>query len=1074
MSAVRPIPHPPRLPILGNLPQVLGDTIVQELMGLANQYGPIYELVLPGTSFFVVSSHKLASEVCDEERFHKGIHGALEEIRRFAGDGLFTAYQGEPNWSKAHNILLPGFGLKQMKEYMPKMVEIAQQLLQKWQVIGEQGIDVTGDFTRLTLDTIGLCGFNYRFRSFASESLHPFLEAMVFSLQNSLSRIKKTKLQKAIDIKADRQFIAGRDLMFRVVDDLLAERQNNSDAADGKVDFLSLMLNGLDKKTKSKLGAENIRFQLITFLIAGHETTSGMLSFATYFLVNHPEVMQKAVEEVDRVLGHDPDYQPTFKDVGELEYINRVLRESLRLWPTAPAFARSPFEDTIIGGCYQIKKADQVMILLPTMHRDPAVWKDPEAFDPERFKIGAANKIPEFAWRPFGTGARSCIGQHFAMVEATTALAMILKHFTLKGDPNYKLKIKETLTLKPEGFRIKATPRLALYRAHLAAAPLPQTTKEKVQEREPTLPLHGTALAVFFGSNMGGSEEIAHRLANQGRRLGFIAHVAPLDDAVNALPNSGIVLIVTATYNGLPPDNAQLFYQWFKTSPLALNGLRYAVLGCGNTQWKTFQAFPRELDRIFAEKGADRLMQAGEADANTDFEGGCEAFTKTFWKTSFAALKMDIPEHFSIDAAPRRYQMQVVQHSPMRPLHANYDAKPFRITMNKELQKALDDGGSERSTRHIDVQLPESVVYKAGDHFGVFAHNRESIVEDMAHRMGYTTDTLISLESKLEESSFLPTGRPVPLGKLLREYIELQEIVSRRHLETLSNFCLVQDEKRILNLWTEDSPTGHELYHQEVISKRRSIYDILCGFPSCHVPLDTFLEMASPIRPRYYSISSSPLAQPNTLSMTVGVVTGASLTQNGTFKGVCSSYLQSRDIGDTIHGFVKSPTLAFCLPNDVQQPLIMVGPGTGFAPFRGFLQERQVWKQEGKALGPAMLFFGCRRPEHDFIYRAEMELFQEQSVVELHLAFSHADQSQFRYVQDRLWEQRDRVWQLLQQGAIVFVCGDGLHMAPDVQLMFAKIYKDKTKGTDKAAKLWLKSLEDEQRYLVDVFGQKKI
>jgi len=1074
MTAVHPIPHPPRLPIIGNLPQVFGETIVQELVALAKQYSPIYELVIPGTRFYVVSSHELTRELCDEKRFHKAVHGVLMEVRRFAGDGLFTALPDEPNWSKAHNILLPGFGLKQMKEYLPKMLEVAQQLLQKWQVVGEQGIDVSGDFTRLTLDTIALCGFDHRFRSFGSEQLHPFLDAMVLGLQNSAARIKQTKLQQAFDKKAERQFNAGRDLMFRVVDELLAERHKNADKFKDKIDFMSLMLNGIDKKTGEKLDFKNIRYQLITFLIAGHETTSGLLSFATYFLVTHPEVMQKAVEEVDRVLGRDPDYQPSFKDIGELKYLNRVLKEALRLWPTAPAFARTPYEDTIIGGRYEIKKGEEVLILLPALHRDPSVWKDPEVFDPERFAPGAEDKIPEYAWRPFGTGGRSCIGQHFAMVEATTALALILKHFEIKGDADYKLRVKETLTLKPADFRIKAFMRLPLHRAPVAIKADIKASIAHTYEREETLPQHGTALAVYYGSNMGTSEELAQRLAQQARRLGFVAHVASLDEAVEALPNSGIVLIITATYNGMPPDNAQRFAQWIRSDRFRVDGLRYAVLGCGNTQWKTFQVFPREIDKILTEKGGIRILESGEADANADFENGCEQFTRNFWHETFEELGMEIPSKVLNKPVQRRYQVQVVQHSPLRPLHASFQAKSFRVIGNRELQKVVDEGGAERSTRHIELQLPDGLSYRAGDHLGVFAHNRDQIVEAVAGRLGFATDTLITLEQTQKEGSFLPTGRPVALGKLLREYIELQEVVSRRHLATLSSYCLVQEELQSLSHWAQDNPTGNAHYQTEVLNKRRSVYDILCAFPSCHLPLDAFLDMATPIRPRYYSISSSPLAQAKTVSLTVGVVAGPSLAQNGTFKGVCSSYLQSRENGDTIFAFVKAPTLPFTLPADTMQPIIMVGPGTGFAPFRGFLQERLALKKQGKSLGPALLFFGCRRPEADFIYRAEMEDFHQQAVVELHLAFSHAVDSTLRYVQDGLWHQRDRVWELLQNGAVIYICGDGLHMAPDVRKMFAKIYADKTKADAATCENWLVELEDHQRYLVDVFGQKKM
>jgi cytochrome P450/NADPH-cytochrome P450 reductase len=1073
MTAVHPIPHPPRLPIIGNLPQVFGDTIVQELVALARQYNPIYELVIPGTRFYVVSSHELTRELCDEKRFHKAVHGVLMEIRRFAGDGLFTALPGEANWNKAHNILLPAFGLKQMKEYLPKMIEVADQLLQKWQVVGERGIDVSGDFTRLTLDTIALCGFDYRFRSFASEQLHPFLDAMVLGLQDSSARLKRTKLQNVLDKKAERQFNAGRDLMFRVVDELLAERRKNSEKFKDKVDFLSLMLNGIDKKSGEKLDFENIRYQLITFLIAGHETTSGLLSFATYFLVTHPEIMQKAVEEVDRVLGRDPDHQPGFKEIGELKYLNRVLRETLRLWPTAPAFARTPYEDTVIGGRYEIKKGEEVLILLPSLHRDPAVWKNPEVFDPERFAPGAEDKIPEFAWRPFGTGSRSCIGQHFAMVEATTALALILKHFEIKGDPDYQLKVKETLTLKPANFRIKAYLRLPLHRAPLAFKPEDRPAPVQKNESEAPSPQHGTALAVYYGSNMGTSEELAQRLAEQGRRLGFIARVASLDEAVNALPNSGVVLIVTATYNGMPPDNALRFAEWIRSDGFRVDGLRYAVLGCGNTQWKTFQAFPKEIDRMLAERGGIRILNAGEADANADFEIGCEQFTKAFWKETFEELDLDLPARMDPKPNTRRYQVQIVQHSPLRPLHASFQARSFRVIANHELQKVADEGGAERSTRHIELQLPEGMSYRVGDHFGVFAHNRDHLVEAVALRLGYAPDTWVTLEQSQKEGGFLPTGRPVALGKLLREFIELQDVISRRHLETVAAYCLVQSEKQTLASWAQDSEYGHELYQREVLNKRRSIYDVLCAFPSCHLPLDAFLDMATPIRPRYYSIASSPLQQAKSVSLTVGVVSAPSLAQNGTFKGVCSSYLQSREPGDVIFGFVKAPTQAFTLPQDAERPIIMVGPGTGFAPFRGFLQERSALKRQNQKLGPALLFFGCRRAEQDFIYRSEMEAFQQDGIVRLHLAFSHDKDSLFRYVQDRIWEQRDLIWDLLQKNAVIYVCGDGLHMAPDVRATFARIHVEITRSQPEVAEAWLIKLEQEQRYLVDVFGQKK-
>ncbi len=1074
MSQVQAIPHPPRYPLIGNLPQVMGSTIITELIELAKQYGPIYELVIPGSRFYVVSSAELAAEVCDESRFHKVVGGALFQIRRFAGDGLFTAHGDEANWQKAHNILLPGFGMKQMRDYLPRMIEVIRQMLFKWEKMGDRNIEVVDDFTRMTLDTIALCGFDYRFDSFKSEELHPFLHAMVRSLQNSLDRIKKTRIQLALDYKADKQFKADRDLMYRVVDELIQERQRNKANYAGKTDFLSLMLEGVDKKTGEKLDVENIRYQLLTFLIAGHETTSGWLSFATYHIVKNPKVMQKAIEEVDRVLGKDPSYEPTFKDVGELKYIQQILRETLRVCPPAPAFSRAPLEDTIIGGRYQIRKGERVLLLTPALHRDPTAWGEgADTFDPDRFGADKTQSIPEFAYRPFGTGARMCIGQHFALVEATLAIALMLKHLTFEADPQYNLQIKETLTLKPDGFTLKAKVRLPLEDRRKLDVLQPTTLQTPTQMPVQTAPKHGNALAIFYGSNMGSCEEFARKLEQQAQRLGFITHVATLDEAVGHLPNSGLVFIVTATYNGHPPDNALDFAKWIRDPAFRADGLQYAVFGGGNTNWKTFQAFPREVDTRLEAAGAKRIVPRGETDAATDYEGGWETWVKqSFWPKSLEhlGLKLDIDTYLSQEE--RQFSVSLSPPPVYRPLHAAFQAKAFRILINRELQRVGGDQGSERATRHIELALPAGISYQTGDHIGIFAMNRDSLVEQVSQRLGYSPDTQVTLTPRSQRDTFLPTGRPLSLGKILREFCELHDIITRRQLAILASYCLSSDEQLMLQGWAEDTPVGHKFYTSEVLDKRRSLIDILAQCKSCHLPLDIFLEQVGPIRPRYYSISSSPLKDAQRLSITVGVVSGPSLSENGTFKGTCSTFLQSRDEGETVYAFIKSPGAPFHPPKDPKTPVILVGPGTGFAPFRGFLQERDALQKSGQSVGPALLFFGCRRPEHDFIYQTEMEDFHQRGVAELYVAFSHIPQPEFPFVQDRMWQNRDKVWQMLEAGAVIFVCGDGIFMAPDVRRCFGRIWSEKTGKSAAEAEEWLNRMDDEGRYLVDVFGQK--
>jgi unspecific monooxygenase len=158
---------------------------------------------------------------------------------------------------------------------------------------------------------------------------------------------------------------------------------------------------------------------------------------------------------VDRVWGDDPDPEPAFQQVAKLRYVRRALDEALRLWPTAPAFFREAREDVLLGGRYQMRKGDFVIIPLPLLHRDPTVWgPDPEAFDPDRFAPGRAKERPPHAYKPFGTGERACIGRQFAIHEATLVLGMLLHRYDMRPDPDYKLAVTELLTVKPKGFTL--------------------------------------------------------------------------------------------------------------------------------------------------------------------------------------------------------------------------------------------------------------------------------------------------------------------------------------------------------------------------------------------------------------------------------------------------------------------------------------------------------------------------------------------------------------------------------------------------------------------------------------------
>src|SRR4029079_13244893 len=208
-----------------------------------------------------------------------------------------------------------------------------------------------------------------------------------------------------------------------------------------------------------------------------------------------PDVLRKAYEEVDRVLGGDVDARPTYQQVTQLTYITQILKEALRLWPPAPAYGISPLNDESIGGGkYKLRKGTFITILVTALHRDPAVWgPNPDAFNPENFSREAEAARPVNAWKPFGNGQRACIGRVFAMHEAALAIGMILQRFKLIDVHRYQMHLKETLTIKPGGFQIKVRPRSETERGAFSgasAAAAPSATPARASAR----PAHNTPL----------------------------------------------------------------------------------------------------------------------------------------------------------------------------------------------------------------------------------------------------------------------------------------------------------------------------------------------------------------------------------------------------------------------------------------------------------------------------------------------------------------------------------------------------------------------------------------------------
>ncbi|MER5437956.1 cytochrome P450 [Streptomyces sp. NPDC002790] len=453
------IPAPPRrVPFIGDVVGANVRSPLQDSMKLAAELGPIFRRKGFGKEIVFVAGADLAAELADESRFAKHVGLGVANLRPMAGDGLFTAYNHEPNWQLAHDILAPGFSRDAMAGYHPLMLDVAGQLMASWDTSEAAGrtVDVPADMTKLTLETISRTGFGHDFGSFERERPHPFVTAMVGALTFAQRRNVVPPLLSSVLLRgAEKRNAADRAYLNSTVDEVIAARR----AADGGPgDLLDRMLEVTHPETGERLSPENIRRQVITFLVAGHETTSGALSFALHYLAQNPEILAKARDEVDRVWG-DVDV-PAYEQVAKLRYLRRVLDESLRLWPTAPAFAREALADTTLGGSHPMRRGAWALVLTTMLHRDKAAWgEDPEAFDPERFTPQAVRARPGHVFKPFGTGARACIGRQFALHEATLVLGLLLRRYDLRPEPDYRLAITERLTLMPRGLRLQLTRR---------------------------------------------------------------------------------------------------------------------------------------------------------------------------------------------------------------------------------------------------------------------------------------------------------------------------------------------------------------------------------------------------------------------------------------------------------------------------------------------------------------------------------------------------------------------------------------------------------------------------------------
>jgi cytochrome P450/NADPH-cytochrome P450 reductase len=480
----------------------------------------------------------------------------------------------------------------------------------------------------------------------------------------------------------------------------------------------------------------------------------------------------------------------------------------------------------------------------------------------------------------------------------------------------------------------------------------------------------------------------------------------------------------------------------------------------GHRDWaSTYQAVPRRIEARLAHAGARALHVRGEADAGGDFFGAFEAWSRS----ALASLDAE----FEIAQAPTadvtRYQVERVENVAAS-IAAAYGAVAMTILENRELVR--QGGGEPRSKRHLEIALPAGVTYRAGDYLAVLPDNDEELVRRAARRFQLAPDDTIVVHPTGAESSLLPVDRPITVAQLLGRYVELKAPATRSDVRVIAANTPCPPEAKHLLALAEDDAT----YEAEILAKRVTVLELLERFASAALPFGKFLELVPVIKPRRYSIASSPIVHEGRCMLTVAVLDAPAWSGQGHYQGTCSNHLARLAPGATLYGSIVSPNTPFRLPDDAEVPLILIAAGTGIAPFRGFVEERAALKDRGERLGPAALFFGCDHPDVDFLYRDELAAWQAHGAIHVHPAFFKREDDGVAFVQHRLWRDRARVVELLDAGARVYVCGDGKRMAPAVRETLERIYAEHRGASSAGARDWLREMEATGRYTADVFS----
>jgi len=569
-------------------------------------------------------------------------------------------------------------------------------------------------------------------------------------------------------------------------------------------------------------------------------------------------------------------------------------------------------------------------------------------------------------------------------------------------------------------------------------------------------------LYFFFGSQTGTAEGFCNTLSEHfTESMKLKCKVVDLEDWdedshdtwLEAIKRKSVMSVfLVATYGeGDPTDNARNFMTIMKDSRDGdLEGVHYAVFGLGNTEYEFYNRAGKSLDSVMSKGGGSRVAKLALGDDNVNLEEDFESWkddalskaAKTFFNLT-GEEKSSAGDVVAIENA-----IKVVKdkqfNDPQPSTSYFWESKSCKVTKNVEL--LADTANGAMSTKHVEVSLSNGLEYVTADNAAVLPTNDDKVVKLVLDKIGANSSDVFNLSCPDGREPF-PT--PCTVQDCLAKYCDLTTPPRRSELKALSRYCpagLTKDA--LVRLSSKDGKSEYEDKIRKPYVGWGNVIAVLCK--DVPLTLEDVINLTPRMKPRYYTISSSSSVHPKSMHLTVAVTRGKNESTNDGYEGLCSGHISKS--GDSLDVFVKESS--FRLPKGTD-PIIMVGPGTGFAPMRALIQERV----STRATGQNVLFFGCRRSNEDFIYADEINEWEKGGVVTVYKAFSR-EQKEKVYVQHLISKQKEMISSLLgSQNATLYICG-GTRMGKDVVETVREILGDLK---------WFK-VQDEGRIVQELWG----